>query len=225
MQRVGAIYTAEALVAPLSAIFNRVFPECNLINIVDGGLIQDIIRDGKVTTGTARRLMHCYMSAVDAEADVILNTCSSVGDVVEHAQWFVPIPIFRIDKPMAEKAVITGERIGVLATLPTTLAPTVRLIAGTAAANQKKVEIVDGLAEGAFAALVSGHPEEHDSMLLETARLVGGSVDVIVLAQGSMARMEQKIKEATGKTVLSSPESGVLAIKDFLSAERLHAEG
>jgi Asp/Glu/hydantoin racemase len=154
-----------------------------------------------------------------------LNTCSSVGDVVEHAQWFIPVPIFRIDKPMAEKAVIAGNRIGVLATLPTTLAPTVRLVASTAAAIQRGVEIVEGLAEGAFAALVSGHPDKHDDILLETARLVSDSVDVIVLAQGSMARMEKKIGEATGKPVFSSPESGVLAIKDFLSADRLHAKG
>jgi len=40
----------------------------------------------------------------------------------------VGIPVVRVDEPMAEKAVQTGTRIGVAATLATTLKPTTELI-------------------------------------------------------------------------------------------------
>ena len=217
MKTVAAVYTAQALVEPLTAIFEEELPGVRLINIVDGGLIQDVIRDGGVTVGTARRLMHCYMAAVDAGADVILNTCSSVGDVVPHARWFVPAKIIKIDDAMAARAVQAGKRIAVLATLMTTLDPTARLVRSAAMAAGASVEIVEGLAEGAFQALSDGDGNRHDGLILETALQVADRADVLVLAQGSMARMEHQLRNATGKPVLSSPRSGVAALKEFLA--------
>lgn len=218
MVTVAAIYTAQALVEPLTEVFSDECPDTRLINIVDGGLIQDIIAENGVSVSSARRLFHCYMNAVDAGADVILNTCSSVGDVVEHARWFVPIPILKIDASMAASAVNAGSSIGVLATLPTTLSPTVRLVEATAREAKRQVEIIDGLADGAFQALISGNPAEHDRILMDTAKRVAGSAEVIVLAQGSMARMEEAIAGETGKPVFSSVRSGVRSVKEYLES-------
>jgi Asp/Glu/hydantoin racemase len=218
MKTVAAVYTAQALVEPLTKVFTEELPDVRLVNIVDGGLIQEIIREDKVTIRTSRRLLHCYMAAVDAGAAVILNTCSSVGDVVAHARWFTPTEILKIDDPMAAKAVTFGGRIGVLATLPTTLAPTVRLVQSHAERSGRPVEVVEGLADGAFEALVGGDRQRHDQLLLETATRVAREVDVLVLAQGSMAQMEDELRQATGKTVLSSPRSGVAAVRTHLEA-------
>lgn len=216
MFTVGAVYTGPAIVEPLTKVFNEILPDSRLINLVDGALIGDVIAEGKVITGHARRLMHLYMTAVDGGADVILNTCSSVGDVVEPAKWFVPIPILRIDTPMAVAAIAEGKRIAVLATLPTTLAPTVRLVESEAAKAGKELEIVEGLAEGAFDALVNhGDPEKHDRLLMETALKAAKSADAFVLAQGSMARMEGTIAKETGKPVFSSIRSGIESLRAF----------
>jgi Asp/Glu/hydantoin racemase len=215
MFTVGAIYTGPAIVDTLSAVFEEIMPGDRLINLVDGALIQDVIAEGSVTTGHAKRMMHLYMTAVDAGVDVILNTCSSVGDVVAPAQWFVPVPILKIDAPMAIAAIGKGKRIAVLATLPTTLAPTVRLVKSEAAQAGKEVEIVEGLAEGAFDALLSGDPGRHDTILMETALRAAGSADAVVLAQGSMARMAESIAKDSGKPVFSSLQSGVESVRAF----------
>ncbi len=45
-------------------------------------------------------------------------------------------------------------------------------------------------------------------MVLHGARALATEVDVIVLAQASMARLAPAIAEAVGKPVLSSPRSG-----------------
>jgi len=186
------------------------------VNIIDDSIIQDVIRNGKVVPSVARRLILYYQIASDIGADVILNTCSSVGEVVEIARQLIDTPIVRIDEPMASEAVKKYQTIGVLATLPTTLEPTVRLIKSQAAYQRKAVSVVEGLAAGAYQALISGRAEEHDRLILRAAGEVATKAEAIVLAQGSMARMERTLAKRTGKPVLSSPYLAVEAIKSML---------
>ena len=96
--------------------------------MVDESLLRDIIRDGTLLAPTARWLVGHVLAATDAGAEAVLVTCSSVGPAVELSRSLVTVPVLRVDEPMARQAVATGERIGVVATLPSTLAPTVELI-------------------------------------------------------------------------------------------------
>jgi hypothetical protein len=63
---------------------------------------------------------------------------------------------------------------------------------------------------------MSGDRETHDQLILEASKKVSDQVEMIVLAQGSMARMADELAKVTGKIVLSSPESGVLGLKKFI---------
>ena len=216
MKTVVAVYTGQGLADPLKKVFQEVLPDCRLVNIIDDSLIGDVVRAGQVPPGVARRLVQYFHNGEELGADVILNTCSSVGEVADDARKMIGIPIVKIDEAMAMQAVQRYERIAVLATLPSTLEPTIRLIHKHADSIGRKVMIVKGLAEGAFDALVSGMPEEHDRILMETARRVTDQAEVLVLAQGSMARMEEALKETTGKPVLSSIRSGVEQVKAVL---------
>ena len=146
-------------------------------------------------------------------ADVILNTCSSVGDVVYEGRKQVQVPIVRIDEAMARKAVSTCSTIGVVATLRSTLDPTMRLLQIEADKIGKKVTAVDGLAAGAYQALIDGHPEQHDQLIAETVMKLAENVDCILLAQGSMARMEAKLNEMVSIPVYASPQLCLDAIQ------------
>lgn len=218
MQTVVAIYTGQGLADPLKKVFQELLPQVRLVNIIDDSLIGDVVRAGHIPEVVSRHLVQYYRHAEELGADVILNTCSSVGDVADEARARIGVPIVRIDEWMASKAVASYTRIGVLATLPSTLEPTLRLVSRKADEAGRQVQLVSGLAEGAFDALISGKPEEHDRILLETAKRVAETADVLVLAQGSMARMEETLAEATGKPVLSSPRSGVEQVKAILEA-------
>ncbi len=220
MKTVVAVHTAMPMVEPTKALFKQHLPDVRLINLVDDSLIQDVIKAGKVPDAVAKRLNAYYSAAVDAGADVIFNTCSSIGEVAAQARGSVPVPIVKIDDAMTLKAVGMGNSVGVLATLPTTLGPTVRLVQHQAAQQKKTLTVVEGLAEGAFDALMAGDNARHDALILETARKVAPQVDVIVLAQGSMARMQETLTAATGKPVLASPTLGVLAVKATLEGKR-----
>jgi Asp/Glu/hydantoin racemase len=211
-----AVYTGRGLDGAISALFQDILPHVRLANLIDDSLIADVVAAGRVPESVTKRLIGYFLNAGDIGADVILNTCSSVGELVELGRRFTDVPIVRIDEPMAEAAVERFSRIGVMATLPSTLQPTLRLIESKGNEIRKTISAVDGLAEGAYDALISGRPEEHDAMILETAAKIASSVDGIVLAQGSMARIADKLEERAGKPVLSSPRMAVEAIADIL---------
>jgi Asp/Glu/hydantoin racemase len=216
MKRVFAVHTALAMVDPVTQLFKEHMPDVKLNHIVDDSLIQEVIANNCVTPAVAKRLVNCYHLAVDAGADAIFNTCSSIGDIAQFARKLVPIPIYKIDDPMAIEAVETATRIGVLATLPTTLAPTAALLQIMAKERNKAIVVVEGLADGAFQAMMSGDRDLHDALVLKASEKVADKVDLIVLAQGSMGRMADALEKATGKRVLSSPLSGVLGVKKGL---------
>ena len=219
MIKVVAVHTAMALVEPMNKVFRQWMPEVKLNHIADDSLIQEVIANDGVTPAVRRRLLAYYVAAADTGADVVFNTCSSVGDIADFGNSYAPIPVFRIDYPMAVKAVTEAKRIGVVSTLPTTLAPTRRLLERAARETNNEVVLVDGLAEGAFQAGQSGDGETHDRLIAEAAAKIASQVDLFVLAQGSMARMEQRLAEITGKPVLSSPVLGVRGLREFLKID------
>ncbi|MDQ3404909.1 MAG: aspartate/glutamate racemase family protein, partial [Actinomycetota bacterium] len=115
----------------------------------------------------------------------------------------------RVDAPMAEEAVAAGARIGVFATLQSTLGPTTRLIERIASAKGLDREVRAVVCDDAFAALGRGETESHDRMIAERAARLAEEVDVLVLAQASMARV---VPGDLPVPVLSSPRSAVRAL-------------
>jgi len=214
--KVAAVYTGIVLVEPLKFIFQKSFPEAQLINIVDDSLIAEVIINNGLTRSVKKRLFVYYETAFESGADIVLNTCSSVGEAVDFLQPLFDKPIFKIDQPMAREAVKVASKIGILATLPTTLGPTKRLVLSEASNLGKRIETRDALAEGAFEALTKGDVAKHDQLIKKAALDIAKDVDVFVLAQGSMAGMEQELFTLTGKKVFSSPELGVRALREYL---------
>ena len=217
MKTVAAIYTALSIIEPVKALFAELMPGHRLVNVYDDSLIPDVIAAGNTITPDVRRRLLAYCRACEEMgADLILSTCSSMGDIVGAIQPFVKVPILRIDEAMARQAVEMASTIAVMATVETTIAPTKRLIESLAEQLGRPVTLVEGLAKGALQALNDGRPEEHDAILLQAALAVADEVGVLVLAQGSMARMQQTLAQATGKPVLSSLRPGLMAVRSRL---------
>lgn len=217
MKTVAAVHTGVFMVDLIKGLFAEILPGTKLINIVDDSIVAEAVKAGRVTPAIARRLISYYQAGVDAGADLIFNTCSSVGEVSELGAQQLQVPMFRIDVPMAIRAVESANSIGVLATLPTTLGPTVRLVKAQSTRLEKPVKILEGLAEGAFDKFMAGDSAGHDQMILNTVLRIADHVDIFILAQASMSRMESTLSEKTGKPVLSSPRLGVLALKEKLA--------
>lgn len=133
-------------------------------------------------------------------------TCSSIGPAVEAAAKLIGVPVLRVDQPMADKAVQTGRRVGVIATLRTTLEPTADLISRRAQKAGKQIELISKLCEGAFDALMSGDAATHDAKVTSALKQLSKQVDVIVLAQASMARVVETLSPENKRVpILASP--------------------
>ena len=221
---VAAVYTSLAIVGPVSEAFSAAIPNARLVNIVDDSMIQEVIEANEVTSAVERRLLRYLMACEDIGATVILNTCSSIGEAAAQLARYIHLPVINIDDAMARAAVRECTRVAVLATLPSTLRPTVRLIQRHAAATGRTVGITEGLADGAFDALINGDPDLHDRILEETACRIGTSVEAIVLAQGSMARIQDRLKAKTGLKIYTSIESGIASVQSLLDTQVSLAE-
>jgi hypothetical protein len=111
---------------------------------------------------------------------------------------------------MADKAVKSGKRIGVIATLRTTLEPTADLISRRASLAGKRVKLTSQLVEGAFDALMNGDPAGHDKKVSAALKDLSRKVDVIVLAQASMARVVDTLAPGDKRVpILASPDIAV----------------
>ena len=216
--KVALVYTSTTpeLIELVEKEVSQVLPQGTaVISNQDPSILAEVREAGYVTAPAAARLVGMYMKAVSDGADAILNICSSVGEVADAAQdvgKYTGIPIVRIDEDMCREAVRQGVRIGVMATLPTTLAPTKNTIMRVAREMNKHVELVDVLVDGAFGL----DQEQFKGLMTQYAREVCDSVDVILFAQGSMAYCEEYIHQQCGKPVLSSPRFGAVALKEAL---------
>ena len=186
--------------------------DAEIISLQNPGILAAVRDAGYVTAQAAAELISMYMEAVKQGADAILNICSSVGEVadcVQTAASYIGVPIVRIDEEMCREAVRKGSRIAVLATLPTTLEPTKNTVLRVAREMGRKV---DGLIDGAFGL----DQDQFRKLLLAKAAEVKDQADVILLAQGSMAYVEEDIYRELGILTLSSPRFGAAELRKAL---------
>ena len=211
----GIIHTVVGLVPVFEDLVSRHLPGWTPFNIVDESLLRNTIREGELSQATMRRVAGYVWSAVDAGAEAILVTCSSMGPAVDAVGSMCTVPLVRVDIGMVEEALDAGARIGVLATLSTTMGPTSDLVRARAALRQKKVEVVSHLCSGAFERLSAGDKAGHDDAVIAGAEALAKHVDIIILAQASMARALTGQKDF-GVRICASPELGVLNLRQTL---------
>lgn len=193
-------------------------PDLRITNLVDDGILGLLAE--KNVAAALDRLRDMLSSAQRGyQARAILIACSSVPRrMVAALREGSEIPIVKIDEPMARRAIEAGSRIGVMATLPSTVEPTSSLILETAEDTGKPVELVTRLEAAAFQALNTGDAERHDSLLVAALEaLQEENVDAIVLAQVSMARVLPKLDGRLRVPVLSSPSTSLEGLRAALA--------
>ena len=219
--KVGLIYTSttpELIELVEQEVKKQLGNGVEMLSLQDPSILADVRAAGYVTTAPAARLIGMYMQAAEAGVDAMLNLCSSVGEVADCAQnvaKYIGVPIVRVDEEMCREAVRLGKRIGVMATLSTTLEPTKGTVARVAREMGTHVEIVDCLVDGAFGL----DQEQFKQRLTDAAGTIIDKVDVIVLAQGSMAYAEEHLRGVFGKPFLGSPRFGAAELKKALQAK------
>lgn len=206
--RVCVLHTVAALPAVFDPLLREEAPGVRPYHMVDESLLADTVAYGPLPRTTARLASH-VQHAEAAGARAVLVTCSSLGTAAEQVRPLVGIPVLRVDTPMAAEAVRSGPRVGVLATLASTLEPTAELIRRQAAGSGAELVLTTSTCEGAYRARTEGRPEEHDALIAAEAGRLAADHDVLVLAQASMAAAVRTLPDGgPGVPVLTSPRSG-----------------
>jgi Asp/Glu/Hydantoin racemase len=213
--RIALIHAMAASIPPIMAAFARLWPEARLMNLMDDSLAADLARDGRLTEAMTARFLALARYARSTGADAILFTCSAFGPCIEAcARDLAPIPVLKPNEAMIEEALaLTGPRgrIGLLATF----APTLASMPPEFAAAAPEATLLPCLAEAALAALNAGDAAGHDAEAARTAATLA-DCDVIALAQFSLSRAAAAVAEATGKTVLTTPDSAIRKLRRLL---------
>lgn len=183
-------------------------PDVPRRHLVEPALLADARATGLTPSLAAR--VHAIVEA--AGAAVVVCTCSTIGGCVE-AVTIAGCTTMRIDRPMAEAAVRSGERIAVVATVASTLGPTRALLLDAA---RRPVVISEVLCEGAWARFEAGDNQGYLAAIAPAIVSAAADADVVVLAQASMAGAAALCTVRV--PVLSSPRLGVKAAVDLWRA-------
>jgi Asp/Glu/hydantoin racemase len=197
MATIGFLHTADVHIAT----FHALAAERGLqdVHLVDATLLADARAHG-VDASLEARLAGRLRELAARGPDVIVCTCSSLSGYAERIA--LPMPVLRVDRPMAEAAVATGGRIAVVATVTSTLAPTRDLL--LECAPDADVEMAPCL--DAAALFDAGDQDGYLRAIAAHVRTL--DADVIVLAQASMAGAADLLTDLT-VPVLSSPRPAV----------------
>jgi len=207
--RITLVHALKHSIVPIEASFAKLWPEARLMNLLDDSLSADLARDGALNQAMTERFLKLGRYAAGTGSDAILFTCSAFGPCIEAvARAHAPMPVLKPNEAMIEEAVTKGRRIGLLSSFPPTLASMPREFPAG-------IEIVPKLAEGAMAALDRGDRATHDRLVVEASKDLR-DCDLIALAQYSMAPAAEMVAEASGRPIVTTPDSAVLKLKKLL---------
>lgn len=208
-QTIGILHTSPATVELFGRLLREALPGIRLFNLLDDTILPELGENGGDVDAVLPRWANYAAVLRKRGASLLLNACSSIGELCARVEPDVGCPIVRVDAEMAREAVSRGARIAVVATLPTTLRPTSDLITTTARQAGRAVALRSRIAEGAYAALMEGDAAGHDDKIAACLAEAVASSDVVVLAQASMARVVPRLPESERGKVLASPPFAV----------------
>lgn len=216
MKTLALIHTVDwykkVITTPFVGPWLEANPGFRVFNIMDDSLLCESLACGEAPPAVIKRLQFYVLAAESMGADVAMITCTTVGEASRIARQYASIPVFNIDEPMAREAVRLGTRIGIVATVPTSPAATLRQLRYAAAEAGVTIEPKIAVSEKAFAHLQKGEMQTHDELVHQEMDRLAKEVDVLVLGQISLAQ----IRHETRVPVLQVGHSGFAEAKRLL---------
>lgn len=214
---VGFLHTAQVHVATFEALSRELVPSAGTVHRVDPGALELARQDGAAER--VRAVVAGHLAELrEAGCEVILCTCSTLGEVAEGLSGD-GLEVIRIDRPMLRRAVSCGPRIGVLAALTSTVEPTIRVLAEEAADAGAAISVEVCVVDGAWDAFLRGDAEDYYSRIAQAARALSSRCDVVVLAQASM-EPAAALLAGLATPVLTSPRAAVEAVAAVIPSRR-----
>lgn len=218
-KKLGIIHAALITTRAVQKFIDEIIPEVEVVHWVDD-TIQNTnfaCEPGMIPKKNYAKFVQAALSQQEYGVDLILLACSTFNRAAEHARPMIDTPILQIDRPMMDLAVQDGNRIGLLATVPTTVPASERLLHLAAEEAGKTIDVKLRLCSEAFQVLKAGNPDKHNDLLLDEIARLSSEVDAIVMAQVSMTALEPRLSH-TRVPVYNSGRTAFNKIRQILES-------
>jgi hypothetical protein len=216
---IGFLHTAASHVDTFTRLVRDADAFVPLRHAVHPGLLAAARQVGADRNGVRPGVEQALRPLTEAGARVVVCTCSTLGPAAEEARVAGGTIVMRVDRPMAERAVALGRRIAVVAALCATVEPTRALLFDAASRAGRTIEVRDVLCEDAWTHFERGETTRYLHAIEDAIVEHMGAVDVVVLAQASMAPAAERFT-ASRVPVLASPRLAVEAALDVYRGRR-----
>ena len=213
--RIGLIHAVQVAVEPINQAFTAEWPEAECMNLLDDRLSVDRAKSSDLTEDIYDRISDLAVYAVDAGAGGILFTCSAFGPAIAAAADTLDVPVLKPNQAMFDAALDRGDRIGMLVSFQPSVASMSEEFEDLVRARGSSAKLEVVCQPDAMAALRQGDAERHNALLADAASALSGC-DAIMLGQFSTACAKPAVEAATGKPVLTSPDTAVQALKALI---------
>jgi len=216
--RVVMIHAVAESMAPTKLAFHEVFPEAELVNLLDEGLFTDF--GDRLTAQLRRRMTQLICYSAEHGAHAIGLACSVYTPMVEMVRTVVDVPIVSSYGPVMAEAVQAGRRIGLIAAVPATLRDSEYFLQQAAREHGTQVEAYPRLAEDLMIMMRREGETAFSCRLAEEVDKLTPHVDAVLLTQFSMASALSYLRSIVTVPVLSAPHSSARRLKEVLSCSR-----
>lgn len=213
------LHTAEVHVATFQALVEAQDASIQVKHHVKPSLLEQARQLGVNNPTVIKAVENEIAKLTNQGANPVVCTCSTIGNIVESISK-KDISYQRIDRAMANAAVAfstdtKAAKIAIVAALKSTLEPTKNLIESSATTKAKLAEISLHYVKDAWQHFEAGDNESYWETIAMHIQQLPKDIDVIVLAQASMANA---ISYCTNleTPILSSPSLGVQAALNIL---------
>ena len=220
--RVVMIHALAESIPPVRVAFQDEFPEAEVINLLDEGLLIDF--PGAITPSLRRRMSDLICYSQDNSADAIGLACSVYAPVVDSARDLVDVPLVSSYGPVMQEAVAAGPRVGVIATNNATMTDSEYYLnlaaqeAGSEIKAGREIKVVKRLASDLIQVLRENGQSAFEKRLEEETLALAPDVDVVLLSQFSFATALDHLRRVSPIPVLSAPHCSARALKKMLEA-------
>ena len=213
----GIIHAIHKTIYAMEPFIAKYVPEVEVVHLADDTIQRDNIAAGVgvIPKRNYYKFAQYAHNLEEAGVDLILLACSTFNFAAELGRPLINIPIAQIDRPMMEAVVHCGKRIGLLATLATTVPSSERLLKICAREQGQEIEIKTVLRAEAFEAWGQGDIDTHNAILLEEIDALSKEVDGIAMAQLSMSALAPFLTN-TRVPVFNSGDTGFARVREML---------
>lgn len=219
MALIGLVHTTRLVIDSLHSVIAEQCPGNEISHVMDEGILRRLSTLGTITPEIINWLSDMIRSAESAGAALAVVSCSSLSPCVNEVRRQVKIPVLKVDEPMIEHALQQAGRIGLVMTNPTTEIPSTLLFDEVSRRLGSSASLQTRLCPNAFARLNQGDIRGHDAEVIETVKRLLDDVEIVLLAQISIARVRKQVEPAISGRVLSSLDFIAPKINNILTID------